>query len=297
MVDISRLKTESRNPKTMELDRMSAADILKVMNEEDGNTVRAVQKALPEIAKAVEACIQALNRGGRMIYIGAGTSGRMGVMDAVECTPTFSTTNEVIACMAGGSGAFVKAREGAEDQPDLGRADLVAVKLSAKDIVIGIAASGRTPYVIGALDYARETGAASVSVACNQPAEMSSHAQIAIECNAGPEVLTGSTRLKAGTCQKMILNMLSTATMIGIGKVYGNLMVDMKPTNEKLEERAVRIVMEAAGCERSEAVEVLQKSQYRCKTAIVMVLLHIGCQEAEARLQAADGFVRRALAG
>ena len=162
MVDISRLKTESRNPKTMELDRMSAADILKVMNEEDGNTVRAVQKALPEIAKAVEACIQALNRGGRMIYIGAGTSGRMGVMDAVECTPTFSTTNEVIACMAGGSGAFVKAREGAEDQPDLGRADLVAVKLSAKDIVIGIAASGRTPYVIGALDYARETGAARI---------------------------------------------------------------------------------------------------------------------------------------
>ena len=281
----------------MNLDALPVSEILSIMNEEDSRTVRAVHEALPDIEKAVKACIHTLKNGGRMIYVGAGTSGRIGVMDAVECMPTFSTEDEVIACMAGGSKAFVKAQEGAEDNAELGADDLRNLHLNSNDIVIGIAASGRTPYVIGALDYAKSMKAASVSVSCNRDAAMSLHADIAIECDAGPEILTGSTRLKAGTCQKMILNMLSTVSMIGIGKVYGNLMVDMKPTNKKLEERAVHIVMEATGCDLETAVKAIAESGQRCKIAIVMVLLGIDSAEAEARLNKADGFVRNTLPG
>ncbi len=294
MVDISHLNTEARNEKTMNLDTMSTEELLTVMNEEDNNPAKAVQKAIPQITKAVELTKASLKKNARMIYIGAGTSGRMGLMDAVECIPTFSSEN-VIGLIAGGEGAFVKAVEGAEDSKELAIEDLKNINLTKDDTVIGIAASGRTPYVIGGLDYAKSIGASTVSVACNDNAEISKHADVAIEVNAGPEILTGSTRLKSGTCQKLICNMLSTATMVGVGKVYKNLMVDMKPTNLKLEERARRIIMQATDCDRDTAEKALKESNNHMKTAIVMILEGISAEEANTRLEKADGYVRKAL--
>lgn len=292
-VDISRLQTENRNAKTMDLDLLSAGEILRIMNEEDLKTVAAVNKALPWIDKAVERIVKALNAGGRLIYVGAGTSGRIGVMDAVECVPTFSITDEVQAVIAGGNGAFVKAVEGAEDSMELAEEDLKRLRLCKEDVVCAIAASGRTPYCIGALKYARLMGAGRISIACNQKAALSSYAEIAIEVDAGPEILTGSTRLKAGTCQKMICNMLSTASMVGIGKVYGNLMVDMKATNQKLVERAKRIVMQSTGCSYERAEEVLEETHYSTKEAIVMLLTGSGRNQAARLLEKNQGFVRR----
>ena len=294
MVDISHLNTEARNEKTMNLDEMSTVELLTVLNEEDTNPAKAVKLAIGQIAEAVELTKASLRKNARMIYIGAGTSGRMGLMDAVECVPTFSSEN-VIGLIAGGEGAFIKAVEGAEDSKELAVEDLKKINLTKDDTVIGIAASGRTPYVIGGLDYAHSIEASTVSVACNTGAEISKHADVAIEVNAGPEILTGSTRLKSGTCQKLICNMLSTATMVGIGKVYKNLMVDMKPTNLKLEERARRITMMATGCEREVAEKALTDSHNNMKVAIVMILENITKEEAEARLEKADGYVRKAL--
>lgn len=289
--------TESRNPRTLNLDELSIDELLATMNAEDARVPAAVAQALPAIGRAVRAASDALRAGGRLIYFGAGTSGRLGVLDAAECPPTFSASpDQIVGLLAGGQGAMFKAVEGAEDSAELGAADLTAIGLTSADVAVGIAASGRTPYVIGGLDYARGVGAVAVSIACNPDAPVSEHADIAIEVDNGPEVLTGSTRLKAGTSQKLILNMISTATMVQLGKTYGNLMVDVAPTNLKLIDRAVRIVREATGCAEADARRALDESGNHAKTAIVMLLCAIDADEARRRLDAAGGFVRAALA-
>ncbi len=294
-IKIDHLKTETRNEKTRNLDLMFPLEIIEVMNEEDLSVVEAVKEVLPEIEHCILKVIEALKIGGRLIYTGAGTSGRLGILDAVECVPTFSTNDEVIGLIAGGDKAFVKAVEGAEDSYELAKLDLEDIKLNEKDVVIAITASGRTPYAIGALDFTKSIGAFAVSLSCNKDAELSKHSNIAIEVDAGPEILTGSTRLKAGTAQKMILNMISTVSMVGIGKVYGNLMVDMKPTNEKLVERAIGILIESTGCDREKAIDSLIKSNNEIKTAIVMILASVNPEEANMRLKHNDGFVRNCI--
>ena len=292
---LATLRTETPNPKSANMDQMSTYDLLLLMNEEDQNAVLAVREAIPTIEKAVHRVITAIQAGGRLIYIGAGTSGRLGVMDAVECGPTFSTTDEVIAVMAGGESAFVKAKEGAEDSEELAAEDLKNIHLTSKDVVLSIAASGRTPYCIGALKTARSVGAGCISLACNKNAKISQFADIAIEVDAGPEVLTGSTRLKAGTCQKLILNMISTTSMVGIGKVFENYMVDMKASNEKLRNRAKRIVMATTNCDEEIAEQALIDAGSSIKTAIVMLLTGMSRAEAEDALQQKHGFVRRCI--
>ena len=245
----------------------------------------------------MEAVIRALNQGGRLVYAGAGTSGRLGILDAVECLPTFSTTDEVVGIIAGGEKAFVRAQEGAEDSKEEARKDLEHLKVDERDVVVALSASGRTPYCIGALEYAREAGACCVGLSCNRPAELSAYSDIAIEVDAGPEILTGSTRLKAGTAEKMILNMISTASMVGIGKVYGNLMVDMRATNLKLVERAKRIVSMACSCTEEAAQAALLEADGGIKAAIVMILAGITAKEAKERLEIHKGFVRKCLDG
>ncbi|WP_077307480.1 N-acetylmuramic acid 6-phosphate etherase [Terribacillus halophilus] len=293
---LEKLMTEKRNPSTMQLDQISVKEVLQLMNKEDQTVPLAVEAALPEITAAVEQVIATFQAGGRLIYTGAGTSGRLGILDAVECPPTFSTPDHMVqGLLAGGMSAFRKAKEGAEDNPSLGARELEEIELCAKDTVIGIAASGRTPYVIGALDYAAAVGAATVSIACNRNAAVSKHARIAIEVETGPEVLAGSTRLKAGTAQKLVLNMISTASMVGIGKVYENLMVDVKPTNDKLQERSKRIIMEATGASYSLAEDAFNKADGHVKTAIVMLLLDLQKEDAAEKLQEAGGFVRSAI--
>lgn len=291
---LQNLRTEIPNEKTRDLDLMTTEELLSVMNEEDHKCAEAVKEALPEIAEAVKLCISALKQGGRMVYIGAGTSGRIGMMDAAECVPTFNC-DRIIACLAGGFGAVSKGIENAEDNMEQGAEDLKNLGFCDKDVVIGIAASGRTPYVIGALKYAQEVHAKRIAVSCNKHAEMSKYANTAIEVDAGSEVLTGSTRLKSGTCQKLICNMLSTAAMQGIGKIYKNLMVDMVPTNAKLRDRAVRIISEASECSLETAREYYELSGHDMKTAIVMILSGKSREDAQKCLQDADGFVRKAL--
>ena len=294
MVNISNLGTESRNEKTKDLDLLSVGEIISIMNEEDLNVVEAVRKALPQIEALIKQTIKAYKQGGRIIYIGAGTSGRLGLMDAVEVVPTYNS-DRFVGLIAGGDNAFVKAVEGAEDSKELCVNDLKALDLNDKDFVIGIAASGRTPYVIGGLDYAKQVGAGTGCLCCNFDTEIAKHCDYPIELSAGPEVVTGSTRLKSGTCQKIVLNMISTATMIGVGKVYGNLMVDVRATNEKLVERCRRIVMEATGCDHDKADEVLNETGNDCKTAIVMILLGISKEEAKEKLAQSEGMIREAL--
>lgn len=291
------LKTESRNPRTLELDEMSTRELLTVMNEEDKNVLRAVKEVIPQIQETVEAVIKALSCGGRLIYAGAGTSGRLGILDAAECIPTFSTTDEVVAVIAGGEKAFVRAQEGAEDSKEGAEADLKELQVDARDVVVALTASGRTPYCIGALEYAKRVGACCVGVSCNPMAELSRYSDIAIEVDAGPEILTGSTRLKSGTAEKMILNMISTASMVGIGKVYKNLMVDMRATNLKLAERAKRIVQMACDCSGEEAAKGLEEAGGNIKTAIVMIKTGCSAEEAEKRLKRQGGFVRKCLGG
>ncbi|MFT3861961.1 N-acetylmuramic acid 6-phosphate etherase [Micropruina sp.] len=298
MPDLSELTaTESRNPRTATLDAMSITEFLQVMNAEDSRVPAAVADQIPQIARAVELAVAALRAGGRLIYTGAGTSGRLGVLDAAECPPTFGTDpDQVVGLLAGGQQAMFRAVEGAEDSTELGVADLVELGLGGCDVVVGIAASGRTPYVIGGLDHAREVGAATVSIACNPGAEVSSHADVSIELDNGPEVLTGSTRLKAGTSQKLVLNMISTATMVRLGKVYGNLMVDVLPTNEKLVSRAIGIIQAATGCDPECAAQALAEAGNHAKTAIVSILCGVDAQTARARLVEAHGFVRATIA-
>lgn len=295
-IDLSKLTTERRNPKTMELDTFSPLQIATIMNEEDLNVVAGVKEVLPQIAQAIEWCGNALKNGGRIIYMGAGTSGRLGLLDAVECPPTFGVPFEkVVGLLAGGEKAFIKAVEGAEDKKELGVEDLKSINCNSSDVVIGLAASGRTPYVIGGLEYANDLGCKTIAVACNKNSKVGSCAQLAIEPDNGPEVLTGSTRLKSGTSQKMICNMISTGSMILNGKVYQNLMVDVMQTNEKLVTRAENIIMAATDCTREVAQKARIESNGRVKLAIVMVLMNCTVEEAEAQLEKAEGKVRVAI--
>jgi N-acetylmuramic acid 6-phosphate etherase len=296
MSEIGSLTTELSNPRTAALDSMSVDELLRTMNTEDAGVASAVAQAIPEITRAVELIVDSRRHGGRLIYVGAGTSGRLGVLDAVECPPTFGTDpGEVIGIIAGGQGAFAKAVEGAEDDPARAAQDLSANALTATDVVVALAASGRTPYAIGALDHARSVGAATVAVSCNRHAELSAHADVGIEIETGPEVLTGSTRLKAGTAQKMVCNMLSTATMVQAGKVYRNLMVDVHPTNAKLVNRARRIVAEATGADSATAASLLDAAGGHAKTAIVMQLARVDAAAARKLLDDAVGYVRIAV--
>ncbi|WP_285801087.1 N-acetylmuramic acid 6-phosphate etherase [Exiguobacterium sp. s138] len=293
---LEKLATERRNQRTMELDDMTVEEILTVMNEEDQSVAGVIRQEIPVIKQVVAQVIQSFQAGGRLIYIGAGTSGRLGVLDAAECVPTFGVSPKmVVGLIAGGERALIKAVEGAEDSKTLAIEDLRALKVNANDTVIGIAASGRTPYVIGGLDYAREIGAATAALSCNKEAIISQHADLRIEVETGPEVLTGSTRLKAGTAQKLVLNMISTAAMIGVGKVYQNLMVDVQSTNEKLEVRAKRMIVEATGVDLETAARYFTSANGHVKTAIVMILADVSYPEAVERLQRAHGFVRDAL--
>jgi len=295
-IDLTKLVTETRNPKTMNIDTMSPLEIVKIMNEEDNNVVAGVKEVLPEVAQCVEWCSEALAKGARIIYMGAGTSGRLGLLDAVECPPTYGVSPEpVVGLIAGGAGAFIKAVEGAEDKKELGVQDLKDINCCADDVVIGLAASGRTPYVIGGLEYANELGCKTVAVACNKGSKVGAAAQLAIEPVNGPEVVTGSTRLKSGTAQKMICNMISTASMIRTGKVYQNLMVDVQQTNEKLITRAENIIMAATGCTREEASEARVAAKGRVKLAVTMILTGTDIETAEKKLEAAKGHVREAI--
>ncbi|MFC6180807.1 N-acetylmuramic acid 6-phosphate etherase [Lactiplantibacillus daowaiensis] len=294
--DINQLTTESRNPASAHLDEMSTAAIVTLMNQEDAKVSQSIQSQIPAITNAIDLIVPALKAGGRLIYMGAGTSGRLGVLDAAECVPTFGTDPAMVrGIIAGGDQAMTVAVEGAEDSLTLGEQDLTALHLTKNDAVVGLAASGRTPYVIGALKYANQVGAATISLACNQHAAISDIAKVAIEVTPGPEVLSGSTRLKAGTAEKMVLNMLSTISMVKIGKVYHNLMVDVKPTNEKLVIRAKHIVELATGVDADTAAQLFEAAHQDVKTAIVMALADVDAATAQTRLVKASGVVRDAL--
>lgn len=295
-INLDKMTTETRNPDTMELDRMSPLEVVTAMNREDAKVPAAIAPVLPQIANVVEWAIASLEAGGRVFYIGAGTSGRLGVLDAAECPPTFGVApDRMVGLIAGGDQAFLKAVEGAEDSREMGREDLVKNGLESRDLVIGIAASGRTPYVLGALAYAKEVGCRTAAVSCNAGSEIGKAADLAVEVVVGPEVLTGSTRLKAGTAQKLVLNMISTASMVGVGKAYQNLMVDVMQTNEKLHRRAEKIVMEATGVDQAAAREKITAAGGSVKTAITMILANCGAEEAAARLKKARGHVREAI--
>lgn len=290
------LLTEQSNVKTTRLDEMSIREILTTMNEEDETIALAVRQVLPQIEKAVEKVANAFKVGGRLIYVGAGTSGRIGVMDAVECPPTFSTPPEQVqAVLAGGAGAMYVAVEGAEDDAMLGAKDLEALRVNEKDVILGIAASGRTPYVKGALLYARSCGAVTVSLSSNERAIISECADIPIEVLTGPEILTGSTRLKAATAHKMVLNMISTTAMIKNGKVYKNLMVDLHASNYKLRERAKKMVCTLTDIVYEQAEAVLEETDYNVKVAVVMILAETTKERAHQLLLESDGFVGKAL--
>lgn len=295
-MNLENLTTERRNEETFGLDEMSVSTALEKMNKEDKKVAEAVEKALPMIEPVIEKTIESFNHGGRLIYLGAGTSGRLGVLDAAECVPTFGVeASMVVGLIAGGEKAMTLAVEGAEDDLELGKKDLIDLQLTKNDMVIGIAASGRTPYVIGALDYAKSIGAHTGSLACNMNAEISQHAEFPIEVDCGAEFLTGSTRLKSGTAQKLILNMISTIAMIGIGKVYNNLMVDVRPTNEKLVERSKRIIMEATDCDYETAEKTFIQAGEDVKLAIVMILTNSSKDEAQEKLVQAKGFIKNTL--
>ncbi len=294
--DLSTLATESINPAALDLDTLPTADLVHLMNAEDQRVAEAVAQALPEIAAAVDAIAARMRQGGRLIYIGAGTSGRLGVLDASECPPTFGVApGLVVGLIAGGDAALRRSIEAAEDRPEQGQADLQSINLAPEDCVVGLAASGRTPYVLGGLDYARSAGALAVGVACNRPSAISAHAGISILAAVGPEILSGSTRLKSGSAQKMILNMLSTGVMVRLGKTYGNLMVDLRPTNEKLRRRAKRLFCLASGCDEKDAEKWLENCKWEVKTAIVAYRLHCPPDVARRRLDLAGGFVRKVL--
>lgn len=295
-MNLGSLVSETRNPQTMDLDCLSTLAMVERFNQQDALVAGAVEKTLPEVAQAVDAAAASLQAGGRLIYMGAGTSGRLGVLDASECPPTFGVPHGlVIGLIAGGPGALLKAVEGAEDNQQLGEDDLKALELTPNDMVVGLAASGRTPYVIGGLRYARNLGCRTAAISCNPGSAIAQEAEIAISPVVGPEALTGSTRLKSGTAQKLVLNMISTGAMVKLGKVYQNLMVDMKATNVKLVDRACRIVVEATGASRSDAEHALKQTDYEVKPAILMILTGVDAQTAYARLANSSGYLRSAL--
>lgn len=296
--ELGNLVSEDRNPRSMDIDLLPTMDVLREINQDDKGVASAVEAVLPQIAEAVDAIVAAFRRGDRLIYIGAGTSGRLGVLDASECPPTFSVPEEmVVGLIAGGDHALRHAVEGAEDDPDQGARDLEQIALTPGDVVVGIAVSGRTPYVIGALDYARSLGARTVALSCNPDAVIGAMADIAISPVVGPEILTGSTRLKSGTAQKLVLNMLTTASMIRIGKSYQNLMVDLKASNRKLVARAARIVMQATGCDLDQASRVLALTDNDVKLAILVEISGMDVEDARVALQEAGGFLRKAIRG
>ncbi|MBK0347146.1 N-acetylmuramic acid 6-phosphate etherase [Aerococcaceae bacterium zg-ZJ1578] len=296
MENLKGMSTETRNSATMNLDQFSVREILLAMNQEDSKVPAAIDLVIPDIELAVNAVDAAFKKGGRLIYIGAGTSGRLGILDAVECVPTFGTSPEMVqGLIAGGEEAMMRAVEGAEDNTLLAQSDLQALNLSDKDVVIGIAASGRTPYVLGGLTYAKQVGATTVSLACNAKSKIGDIADIRIEVIPGPEVLTGSTRLKAGTAQKLVLNMISTAAMIKQGKVYQNLMVDVIATNDKLKQRCENIVQEATGASDEQVKEALAASHGEVKIAIIMLLIGLSYEEAKEQLAQANGYIRKVI--
>ncbi len=290
------LNTESDNPASRHIDKLPASDIVKLINAEDAKVATAVETALPHVAQAIDTIVQALSAGGRLFYIGAGTSGRLGVLDAVECVPTFSAPLQLVqGIIAGGDAALTQAVEGAEDDPLQARRDMRARGVTAADVVCGIAASGRTPYVVGALNYARELGAATIAVACNPDSSIGALAAVSISVDLGPEIISGSTRMKAGSAQKMILNMLSTATMIRLGKVYGNLMVDLKVTNQKLAQRANRLVRQITGVDEGNAERLLAQANNEVKTAVVMQMRHVDAESARNLLMQSGGRLRQVI--
>ncbi|WP_042142522.1 N-acetylmuramic acid 6-phosphate etherase [Paucisalibacillus sp. EB02] len=296
MNKLSALVTEMRNEHSMAIDNMSTEEILSIINNEDLKVALAVQQVLPQVEQAVEKIYHSLKNGGRLFYVGAGTSGRLGILDAVECPPTYSTPPDLVqAVMAGGAKAIEKAVEGAEDSEELGANDLEERGLTEIDVVVGIAASGRTPFVVGALKYAQKVGAATVSLTSNRNAIISQFAEVNIEVVTGPEVITGSTRMKAATAHKLILNMLTTTTMIKIGKVYENLMVDVKVSNHKLKERAINIVSTITNVSYEKAKETLEQSNYEVKPAIVMIKANVKLEKAKNAIHHANGFVRKAI--
>jgi len=295
-MNLEKLLTEERNASTLHIDEQSSLEIVELINQEDHKIAAAIQDILPDIARTVDAIVAAIQSGGRLFYLGAGTSGRIGILDASECPPTFGTHPELVqGLIAGGAPAILRAVEGAEDSDTLAAEDLRGKQLNSSDILIGIAASGRTPYVIGGLHYAKSIGCPTVSLTCTPDSEMGRVAGQSLTVLTGPEVIMGSTRMKAGTAQKMVLNMLTTATMIGLGKVYSNLMVDVQATNLKLKERAKRIVTLATGVSHSKAAEALTAANGSAKLAIIMLLAGVTPQEASQLLQCGHGFVAKAL--
>ena len=293
---LSTLITEQRNPNSMHVDSLSALEIVQLMNKEDKQVPLAIEKCLPQIAQAVECIVAAFQQGGRLVYIGAGTSGRLGVLDASECPPTFGVSPEMVkGIIAGGERALRHPIEGAEDSKTQAVVDLQTIQFSSKDVLVGIAASGRTPYVIGALEYAKSLGSVTVSIASNPNSAMANIVDIAIDTVVGPEVLTGSSRLKSGTAQKLVLNMLTTASMILMGKCYQNLMVDVQASNEKLKARAIRIVMQATDCDKALAEETLKQADQNAKLAIMMILSGLDRAQAEALLEKHQGKLQLAL--
>ena len=293
---LSTLITEQRNPNSMHVDSLSALEIVQLMNKEDKQVPLAIEKCLPQIAQAVECIVAAFQQGGRLVYIGAGTSGRLGVLDASECPPTFGVSPEMVkGIIAGGERALRHPIEGAEDSKTQAVVDLQTIQFSSKDVLVGIAASGRTPYVIGALEYAKSLGSVTVSIASNPNSAMANIVDIAIDTVVGPEVLTGSSRLKSGTAQKLVLNMLTTASMILMGKCYQNLMVDVQASNEKLKARAIRIVMQATDCDKTLAEETLKLADQNAKLAIMMILSGLDRAQAEALLEKHHGKLQLAL--
>ena len=293
---LSTLITEQRNPNSKHVDSLSALEIVQLMNQEDKQVPLAIEKCLPQIAQAVECIVAAFQQGGRLVYIGAGTSGRLGVLDASECPPTFGVSPEMVkGIIAGGERALRHPIEGAEDSKSQAVVDLQTIQFSSKDVLVGIAASGRTPYVIGALEYAKSLGSVTISIASNPNSAMANIVDIAIDTVVGPEVLTGSSRLKSGTAQKLVLNMLTTASMILMGKCYQNLMVDVQASNEKLKARAIRIVMQATDCDKALAEETLKQADQNAKLAIMMILSGLDRAQAEALLEKHQGKLQLAL--
>ncbi len=294
--NLSKLSTEQRNPRSMNLDTLSTEEILKLINNEDKLVPLAVEEEIPYIAQAVEVAVEAFKNGGRLIYVGAGTSGRLGILDASECPPTFGTPHEmIVGVMSGGRDAVFRAKEGSEDRADEGEQAMVDMNITDKDVVCGIAASRRTPYVVAAIKKAKELGAKTLYVTTNPRAEFDLDVDVAICPEVGPEVLAGSTRMKSGTAQKLVLNMITTTSMVRLGKIYENMMVDLQMNSQKLEERAKRVVMTVTGLEYEEAMKYLEQAGGHVKTALVMILADVDADEARARLKQANGFVREAL--
>ena len=296
MIDLTRLSTEQSNSRTISIDEASAMEIVRLINKEDQTVPQTIQKILPDIARAITVIAGHLSHGGRLFYIGSGTSGRLGILDAAECPPTYSTPPNLIqGIIAGGAPAIFKAQEGAEDSPEAGENDLKNKELTNLDVVVGLTASGRTPYVLGALDYARSVKAYTMAITCSQESEVSSVADLSFAAITGPEVIAGSTRMKAGTAQKLILNMLSTGSMILLGKVYKNLMVDLQCTNTKLKIRARNIVSEATGCDTATADFFLKQGKGNAKTAILMYLADIDYETAQTKLKENGNFLKKTL--